>query len=244
MLGSEASACISFAALELLFVIVGTSPRERLGLLDRLALSLVLVLALAALGIAGIALERRRAARALSLARALAALGIALEVERRRAELAFAWNGVPMFSAGMNYLLDPIERRLVATIVIVTNGRNGVVIIRNVIVITNIIVIIIIIIIIIIESFIMVVLVTQLLDQLLHRGPMAIRVPSLRQPQPAAKLLHLLGALLANFTGCFTCCFMMLMIFMIAATRRHRRAHPEAADAPDACLQARSVAML
>ena len=155
-----------------------------------------------------------------------------------------------MFSAGSKYLLDPIERRLVATIVIVTNGRNGVVIIRNVIVITNIIVIIIIIIIIIsiiiiiIESFIMVVLVTQLLDHLLHRGPMAIRVPSLRQPQPAAKLLHLLGALLANFTGCFTCCFMMLMIFMIAATRRHRRAHPEAADAPDACLQARSVAML
>ena len=90
----------------------------------------------------------------------------------------------------------------------------------------------------------MVVLVTQLLDQLLRRGPMAIRVPSLRQPQPAAKLLHLLGALLANFTGCFTCCFMMLMIFMIAATRRHRQAHPEAADAPDACLQARSVAML
>ena len=156
-----------------------------------------------------------------------------------------------MFSAGSKYLLDPIERRLVATIVIVTNGRNGVVIIRNVIVITNIIVIIIIIIIsiiiiiiIIIESFIMVVLVTQLLDHLLHRGPMAIRVPSLRQPQPAAKLLHLLGALLANFTGCFTCCFMMQMIFMIAATRRHRRAHPEAADAPDACLQARSVAML
>ena len=99
-MGSEASACISFAALELLFVIVGTSPRERLGLLDRLALSLVLVLALVVLGIAGIALERRRAARALSLARALAALGIALEVERRRAELAFAWNGVPMFSAG------------------------------------------------------------------------------------------------------------------------------------------------